>query len=269
MTSEDWLQAQAVGPLIRTYARRDKVPPGLAERIGVALEAEARQAPRTTAAFRPRRVWRPLALAASLLLTISLASGTTWFVTESRQQTAFADELVASYARSRLTDHVTDIPSSDQHTVRPWLAARLDIAPPVFDFADRGFPLLGGRLDYVNHKVVGVTVYKRGLHVINVFSWPVNQPFALPATTPASLRGYNLRSWTAGGFTFWAVSDADPKQLEKLEARFCAALPTRTSSLEKVPSRKPTSTALYIDMAQLTPSPAAAELRLLPPSAHE
>ncbi len=178
--------------------------------------------------FKWRLAWRPFVVAASLLLTIALSSGTTWYITASGRETDLADQLVASYARSMLTDHVTDMPSSDQHTVKPWLDSKLDIAPPVFDLTERGFPLVGGRVDYIDHRPVAAMVYKRGLHFIDVFVWPGNE-VATPAVMPSSVRGYNLRGWSAGEFTFWAVSDADRGQLEKLEQRVRGAASSTTA----------------------------------------
>lgn len=125
-----------------------------------------------------------------------------------------ADELVASHVRSLLASHLTDVTSTDQHTVKPWFDGKLDYAPNVRDFATDGFPLLGGRLDFARGRTVAALVYGRHKHVINLFVWPAlhREPNRVVARN-----GYWLRHWVSGAMSYWAVSDVAPEDLAKLQ----------------------------------------------------
>ena len=132
-----------------------------------------------------------------------------------------ADEVVASHVRSLLAGHPADVASSDHHTVKPWFAGRLDYAPEVVDLAAQGYPLAGGRLDYLGGRPVAALLYRDGRHLVNVFTWPAREPPSPPAAT--TVRGYHLVHWTAGGMTWWAVSDASPESLADLARRLVRA----------------------------------------------
>jgi anti-sigma factor RsiW len=133
-----------------------------------------------------------------------------------------AGEVVASHVRSLLAGHPADVPSSDHHTVKPWFAGRLDYAPEVVDLAAQGYPLAGGRLDYLDGRPVAALLYRDGRHLVNVFTWPAREPPSPPATT--TVRGYHLVHWAAAGMTWWAVSDASPESLEDLARRLRRAI---------------------------------------------
>jgi len=132
------------------------------------------------------------------------------------------DELVASHVRAGLSARDIDVISTDRHTVKPWFNGRLDYAPPVEDLSASGFPLAGGRLDYVGRRRVAVLVYRYRQHVIDVYVRPAgvgreNAPYATVS------QGYALDRWEAAGMTWWAVTDAEPSAL----AAFRTALDAR------------------------------------------
>ena len=176
-------------------------------------------APDQTTVPAPRRRWRPerlLAVAASLGL---LALGS-WALIQVTSRASGRDllvkELVASHVRSQLLlSHVTDVESSNSHTVKPWFNGKVNFAPTVSDFADQGFRLKGGRLDYIDGQPVAVLVYQRRDHVINLFIWKPTDA----ADSPVQRRrqqGFDLVHWMRGGLTYWAVSDLNMEELETL-----------------------------------------------------
>jgi anti-sigma factor RsiW len=123
-----------------------------------------------------------------------------------------ADNLLASHIRSLMPGHLTDVVSTDQHTVKPWFNGRLDFSPPVHDFAPQGYPLLGGRLDYVDGRTVAVLAYGRRQHLINVFLWPATRALG-GAPQTRDRQGYHLLHWTTPDYVYWVVSDLGPAEL--------------------------------------------------------
>ena len=195
----------ALRAAIRARVPAFQAPDMLRQRVRDALAAAA-PAPRR---FGMASVWRPLALAASLA-TVALGS---WNLALRRAAgAALADDVFASHVRSLMPGHLTDVLSSDQHTVKPWFNGRLDYSPPVYDFAAQGYPLLGGRLDYVNGRTVAALAYGRRQHLINVFLWPVTRD---PSGAPSARdrQGYHLLHWTTADYAYWVVSDLGPAEL--------------------------------------------------------
>jgi len=122
-------------------------------------------------------------------------------------------DVIAGHVRSLMASHLTDVLSADQHTVKPWFEGHVDSAPPVPDLTAQGFPLVRGRLDYLDNRAVAALVYKRQQHVINLFVWPA----PLGAARPESMvtrHGYNLVQWTAAGMTYWAISTLNAPEME-------------------------------------------------------
>lgn len=133
------------------------------------------------------------------------------------QRDDLADQLVAGHIRALQPGHLEDVVSTDQHTVKPWFDGRLDFAPPVRDFAADGFPLKGGRLDYLDGRPVAALIYQRDKHVIDVFVWPEGGMVRHVASN-TTVQGYSVVHWTADGMNFWAVSDVERAQLDGFAA---------------------------------------------------
>lgn len=123
-----------------------------------------------------------------------------------------AQDIASSHIRSLMADHLMDVVSTDQHTVKPWFDGKLDFAPPVQDFAAAGYPLGGGRLDYLENRKVAVLIYHRALHIINLYVWPApdNGSSTIQVQT---VQGYNVLSWKKNGFEYRAVSDLNTAEL--------------------------------------------------------
>lgn len=172
-------------------------------RLGT-VEAEREPAPRRAAPW-----WREAAsfgigaaLAAMLVLAVRPMGGDQGLVAA----------VVDDHVRSLQPGHLADVISTDQHTVKPWFDGRLDFAPPVKDLKTDGFPLVGGRLDYLDGRAVAALAYEHGKHTINLLIWPGRGGAAAPAATARN--GYQVIHWTADGMTLWAVSDVERDQLE-------------------------------------------------------
>jgi mycothiol system anti-sigma-R factor len=200
---------------IRSSAPHYRAPAALRSQIRFALRREAA----ARAPMAPRASgW--LAYAASILLAVAIGSGGTWLITGERQENTIANEVIDSHLRSLLADHLTDVQSSDKHTVKPWFAGRTEPSPPGVDLASQGFPLIGGRLDLIAGKPVPALVYRTGKHIINVFVLP-----APPGDRGETVtrRGYTLQHWVEGDLGYWAVSDAAPDEFAKFERAFRAS----------------------------------------------
>ncbi|MBV8138264.1 MAG: anti-sigma factor [Deltaproteobacteria bacterium] len=125
-------------------------------------------------------------------------------------------EVVAAHVRSTQVDHLTDVASSDRHTVKPWFEGKIDFTPPVTDFQARTFKLVGGRVDYLDDRPVAALVYQHGPHLINVFVWPSDGSERGP--TRLTRNGYNLEHFSHAGMNYWIVSDMGVDEMEKLAA---------------------------------------------------
>src|SRR6478735_2408064 len=137
-------------------------------------------------------------------------------------------ELVSAHLRSLQAGHLTDVISTDQHTVKPWFNGRLDVSPPVIDLTAQGFTLIGGRLDYVDARAIGAVVYRKRQHVINLF---VSQTASTErrAAKIETIQGFNIRHWNDRGLSYWAVSDLAKDELAEFGDRFEAMIKSGTA----------------------------------------
>jgi anti-sigma factor RsiW len=200
---------------IRSVAPYYTAPAQLQQSVHETLR---RAAANETSAMARNTPWRYLAIAASVLLAISVS----WNVRRPQPRTAENDlvarNVLTDHIRSLIGTHLLDVPSSDQHTVKPWFNGKLDFSPEVKDFASQGFPLIGGRLDYLTDRTVAALVYRRRQHVINLFTWPSDSS---PVTeSHFSRNGYNVVHWTYGAMTCWAVSDIAITELEQFKGLY-------------------------------------------------
>ena len=148
--------------------------------------------------------------AAAVLMIIVILGGLHRF--DSSSDDLIGSEIVASHVRSLMADHLADVISTNQHTVKPWFDGKIDFAPTVDDFAAQGFPLTGGRLDYADGRPVAALVYRRNKHIINLFTWPIHDASESGPRTEQR-QGYNIVHWNKGGMAYWAVSDVNGAEL--------------------------------------------------------
>jgi len=200
---------------IRSAAPYYTAPAQLQQSVREALH---RAAANEAAAMGRDALWRWLAIAASILLAISVS----WNIRQAQPRTTendlVAQNILSDHIRSLIGTHLLDVPSSDQHTVKPWFNGKLDFSPEVKDFASEGFPLIGGRIEYLADRNVAVLVYRRRQHVINLFTWPSS----LPSVNESHLarNGYNLLHWTDASMTYWLASDIPMVELQQFRSLF-------------------------------------------------
>jgi len=158
--------------------------------------------------------WRWLSLGAAMAcMAIVLWSVVPLFMKPSAPD-RHLQELVASHVRSLMVDHLTDVASSDSHSVKPWFEGKIDFSSPVPELTMQGFRLIGGRLEYLGERPVAALVYQRREHVINLFTWPA-QPEADGDETMVTRQGYQLAHWHVSGMSYWAVSNLNPRELQE------------------------------------------------------
>ncbi len=188
-------------------------PEKLKKRIQASLRKEAK-----SEVFPRAFGWRWLTVGASLAFML-LIGVVIWRVAprviRPSGDELLAQEIVSDHVRSlQMPGHLTDVLSSDQHTVKPWFDGKVDFAPPVKDFTSQDFRLYGGRLEYLNNRTAATLVYQRRLHYINLFIWPSEHAGATGETT-TQRQGYNLIHWTRSGMNYWAISDLNSVELHE------------------------------------------------------
>jgi len=154
--------------------------------------------------------WSWAAVAALLLL----ASAALILEMNQRSDRTLASEIVTDHVRSLMASHLTDVATSDQHTVKPWFTGKVDFSPQVRDLSADGFELIGGRLEYVDGHSAAAIVYQRRKHVINLFTWPTSSTDQEPHST--AQQGFNLVEWTQSGMYYCAISDLNRQELAEL-----------------------------------------------------
>ena len=208
--SQAYKNHQALRTALNAGSLYFRSPAPLRKRIQVAL----RQADRS-GTHAPRVLpWRWLGVVVSLAAVMFV----TWSVTRSLSAPSandlLAQEVVASHVRSLMPDHLADVASSDQHTVKPWFSGKLDFSPVVEDLANQGFPLVGGRLDYLDNRPVAALVYRYQQHVINLFSWPAVGASDTTMTMDTR-QGYHVAHWIKSNMAYWVISDLNETELQQ------------------------------------------------------
>jgi anti-sigma factor RsiW len=188
-------------------------PPALRRRIEAALPQKA--APSRRAVLR--------GFATGSALSALAATGLVAIVLRKDDEQRVMSEVVSAHLRSLQAGHLTDVLSTDQHTVKPWFNGKLDVAPPVIDLTAQGFTLVGGRLDYVDARAIGAVVYRRRQHVINLFVAQTSNTDRRAARTE-TLQGFNIRYWSDRGLNYWAVSDLGADELAEFSDKFESAM---------------------------------------------
>lgn len=221
--------ARARRTALRGSLPRFTASPQLAEKIRASLRAEAAPAAPPTAPAAPHSpsrspifwpVWQVTGLAASLAFAVLV--GFAWGGARARAG-LLIDEAITDHVRSLQADHLNDVASTDQHTVKPWFAGKLDFSPPVVDLAAAGFPLTGGRLEHLDGRPAAALVFHRRQHAINLFIWPAAT--AALAERVAERDGYHAETWSHAGLNFLAVSEIPAAELKQFAETFRASAP--------------------------------------------
>jgi anti-sigma factor RsiW len=213
-------QLLAYREMSKTVAGADlryPAPPELRRRSEASL-------PKTQAPNR-RAVLRGFAMGSAV--SAIAATGLIAIVLRADDEQRIMSEVVSAHLRSLQAGHLTDVLSTDQHTVKPWFNGKLDVAPPVVDLTAQGFTLIGGRLDYVDTRPIGAIIYRRRSHVINLFVAQTASAQRHPAK-PETIQGFNIRRWSERGLNYWAVSDLAADELAEFADKFEAASRTAT-----------------------------------------
>ena len=188
-------------PLIARDATYYRASDDLRRRIRASIAAKKNE---TTKA----RFWRWSGVAAAFAAVTLVSWNVAFLQARGSDEERLGREVMTSHVRSLMMEsHLNDVVSTDQHTVKPWFAGKLDFAPAVTDLSAEGFTLTGGRLDYLNARPVAVVTYRHRLHVVNLYEWPAPDTLELAPRAIAN-RGFSMVRWRRGGLEYWAISDA-------------------------------------------------------------
>ncbi len=224
-------ELEAAQAVVRVVAQASPYFPAsaaLRERLALAIRAEGETAGNLKSTQSAFPWWRRPMLLPGLAAALLVAVGSMILLLPSGPSNAPIAELIASHVRSLEANHLLDVESTDQHTVKPWFEGKVDYSPPVTDFAAQGYPLIGGRLDYLEKKKVAALIYKRNRHVINVFVWPGAGSQKITAA-----QGFNMIRFECNGMVCWAVSELNVDELQRFARLFMAqkAASTRPASI--------------------------------------
>ena len=214
---------------LASYREMSKIIAGADVRYKAPLELRRRieaSLPQPKQAPSRRAVLRGFAMGSAV--SAIAATGLVAIILRSDDEARIESEVVSAHLRSLQAGHLTDVLSTDQHTVKPWFNGKLDVAPPVIDLTAQGFTLIGGRLDYVDTRPIGAIVYRRRAHVINLF---VAQTASAErrAAKIETIQGFNIRRWSERGLNYWAVSDLAADELAEFGDKFEASMKTGTA----------------------------------------
>jgi anti-sigma factor RsiW len=199
---------RSLSSAIQNRGLRFTAPPSLKRKVQAAIRAANPDVKRSLFNWR----WAGALVSAVLVVVAGLV------LTAQRQKSSeealLVDGIVSSHVRSMMASHITDVASSDSHTVKPWFGGKLDYSPPAKDLTALGFRLVGGRLDYLENRPVAAVVYQRSQHFINLFVWPATNT-AIKPEDQLTRQGYNIIHWTQAGMTYWLVSELNLAELSE------------------------------------------------------
>jgi anti-sigma factor (TIGR02949 family) len=203
-------EQQAIQAAMKADSLYFKAPANLRDRLRASLKKQSSAGP-------VRFPWRWVAAAACVAICIGLGILLAQFTFTPSVHERLTQEVASAHIRSMQAKHIVDVEGPDRHVVKPWFNGKLDFAPPTPNLEKEGFPLVGGRLDYLNGRPVAALVYKRREHLINLFVWPdsgESRDFQRETR-----QGYHLIHWSTAGMNYWIVSDLDPIELNELAQR--------------------------------------------------
>lgn len=217
-------QLFALRAAVKQHAGGHAAPAFLSQRVRQALQEEVKQAKKASRVWKWTQLpWTWINFGVASASTAALAVTLALYLSVPSEAERLDQEIVASHFRSLMPDHLADVASSDQHTVKPWFSGKLDFSPPVHDLAQAGFPLIGGRLDYIGQRPVAALAYRRHQHVLNLYVWPDGAKRDAPPRLTVR-QGYHLLRWSRSGMHYQLISDLNVAELMDFERRFTAQI---------------------------------------------
>lgn len=217
-------QLLALRAAVSQHGVRHAAPAALQQRLRQALQEEGKTAKEKPRGWKWAQLpWTWINLGVAGVSTAAFAVTLALYLSVPSDAERLDQEIVASHFRSLMPDHLADVASSDQHTVKPWFSGKLDFSPPVVDLAQAGFPLVGGRLDYIRQRPVAALAYRRHQHVLNLYVWPDQAQRDAPPRLTVK-QGYHLIRWSRSGMEYRLISDLNVPELMDFERRLAAQI---------------------------------------------